>query len=433
MCSTCRSESIPDHPGVRRSGREGPSTCSSAWLVVALRCAIAIGALAGAPASVHAQEGDLARCLAVVRQSPQARRVRAETWERYTSSLATDPRIVQEQGAQPEFRLPIWDYLAVMVDDERIADGLRFMGEHQATFDSVTRRYRVAPHVLAAIWGIESDFGRGMGGYDVLRSLATLSCHGRRQRYFRRELLAALRIVQRGDVDGAHFRGSWAGAFGQVQFMPGTFEWLAQDFDGDGRRDILHSTGDALASAANYLRNARWRDGGTWGIEVRLPPSLATRGEGRRVKRPLSVWAARGVQRVDGTPLVAGDLAPATPAGLHLPAGPRGPAFLTMGNFDAVYRYNASEAYTLAIVHLADRLQGAGPFVTPWPTDDPGLSRAERRELQRLLATRGHDVGTPSGVLTTRTRAAVRAEQERLGHPPTGRPGQRLLEALRLP
>lgn len=306
------------------------------------------------------------------------------------------------------------------------------MAEHRATFDSVARRFRTDPHVVAAIWGIESNFGRGMGSYDVLRSLATLSCHGRRQQYFRRELLAALRIVQRGDVDGSRFLGSWAGAFGQVQFMPGTFEWLAVDFDGDGRRDILHTVGDALASAANYLRNARWREGAVWGIEVRLPASLPTRGEGRRVKRPLSTWAARGVRRVDGAPLVAGGLTPTTPAGLHLPAGVRGPAFLTFANFDAIYRYNASEAYTLAIAHLADRLRGGGPFVTPWPTDDLGLSRAERRELQRLLAARGHDIGAPSGVLTTRTRAAVKAEQERLGHEATGRPGQRLLEALRV-
>lgn len=387
--------------------------------------------LAGIVPPAAAQDGDLSRCLDTIRRSPGARRVTAETWERHTATLTSDLRIVAEQGAQPEVRLPIWDYLAVMVDDERIADGQRLMREHRTTFDSVARRFGVDPHVIAAIWGIESDFGRGMGSYEVLRSLATLACHGRRQPYFRRELLAALRIVERGDVDGTRFLGSWAGAFGQVQFMPGTFEWLAVDFDGDGRRDILHSTGDALASAANYLRNARWKEGAPWGIEVRLPASLPTRGEGRRVKRPLSTWTARGVRRVDGAALVSGGLSPTMPAGLHLPAGVRGPAFLTFANFDAIHRYNASEVYTLAIAHLADRLRGGGRFVTPWPTEDLGLSRAERRELQRLLVARGHDIGAPSGVLTTRTRAAVKAEQERLGHEATGRPGQRLLEALR--
>lgn len=394
--------------------------------------------LVGTARDAHAQgepptdsNQTLARCLAGVRASPSARRIADTTWERFTTGLTVDARIIEQRDAQPEFKLPIWDYLAVMVDDERIADGRRLMAERKATFATIERRYGVDPHVVAAIWGIESNFGRGMGSYDVIRSLATLSCNGRRQSYFRRELLAALRVIQRGDIDGARFRGSWAGAFGQVQFMPGSFEWLAVDFDGDGRRDIINSPGDALASAANYLRRARWQTGGRWGVEVRLPAGYSPRGEGRKVKRPLGTWRARGLRRVDGEALVSPGMSATTKAGLHLPAGVDGPAFLVFGNFDAIYRYNASEAYTLAIAHLADRLRGAPPIVAMWPTDDPGLSRGERRELQRLLAQRGHDIGEPSGVLTTRTRAAVKAEQGRLGHEVTGRPGQRLLRALR--
>lgn len=398
---------------------------------------LAVLTLAGAARLAFAQpapsQDSLARCLAALRSSPSARRIADSTWTRHVTGLTLDTRIIEQRDAQPEFKLPIWDYLAVMVDDERIDDGRRLMREHRATFDTIERRYGVDPHIVAAIWGIESNFGRGMGSFDVLRSLATLSCNGRRQAYFSREFLAALRIVQKGDVDGARFLGSWAGAFGQVQFMPGSFEWLAVDFDGDGRRDILHSPGDALASAANYLRRARWQPGGSWGMEVRLPPGFSGRGEGRKIQRPLSVWHTRGVQRVDGAPLVRAGQSPATKAGLHLPAGPNGPAFLVRENFGAVYRYNASEAYTLAIVHLADRLRGGAPFVTPWPTDDLGLSRADRRELQRLLASRGHDIGAPSGVLTVRTREAVKAEQLRIGHAVTGRPGQRLLRALREP
>lgn len=396
--------------------------------------------LVGAACETHAQgappadSGDaLARCLAAVRASPSARRIADSTWERFTPGLTVDGRIIAQRDAQPEFKLPIWDYLAVMVDDERIADGRRLMAEHKATFAAIERRYGVDPHIVAAIWGIESNFGRGMGSYDVIRSLATLSCNGRRQPYFRRELLAALRVIQRGDIDGSRFLGSWAGAFGQVQFMPGSFEWLAVDFDGDGRRDIINTPGDALASAANYLRRSRWHPGARWGVEVRLPAGYVPRGEGRKVKRPLSTWRARGLRRVDGEALVSPRMPAATKAGLHLPAGVEGPAFLVFANFDAIHRYNASEAYTLAIAHLADRLRGAPPFVAMWPTDDPGLSRGERRELQRLLAQRGHDIGDPSGVLTTRTRAAVKAEQGRLGHDVTGRPGQRLLRALRAP
>jgi membrane-bound lytic murein transglycosylase B len=206
-----------------------------------------------------------------------------------------------------------------------------------------------------------------------LRSLATLRTTGAGDRWPR--FLAALRIVQKGDVDGALSRlVGWRLA--RCSSCPAAFEWLAVDFDGDGRRDILHSPGDALASAANYLRRARWQSGGSWGMEVRLPPGFSGRGEGRKIQRPLSVWHTRGVQRVDGAPLVRAGQSPATKAGLHLPAGPNGPAFLVRENFGAVYRYNASEAYTLAIVHLADRLRGGAPFVTPCPDD---LPRADRR------------------------------------------------------
>jgi lytic murein transglycosylase len=388
-------------------------------------------AFAVLPVSLSAQQADFARCMAAIRASPPGRRLASETWERYARGLQPDPRVIGEQQAQPEFTLPIWDYIAVMVDDERIADGRRLMVDHAEILDAIAQRYRVDPAVVVAIWGIESNFGRGTGSFEVLRSLATLACHGRRQAYFRGEFLAALRAVQKGEIDGDRFLGSWAGAFGQVQFMPGSWEWLAVDFDGDGRRDILHNEGDALASAANFLRRRGWRPGSPWGVEVVLPDEFNARGEGRRVQRTVATWAARGLRRVDGTRLVSADLPSTATAGLHLPAGPKGPAFLVLHNFNVIYRYNASEAYTLAIAHLADRLRGGAPFATPWPTDDLGLSRAERRELQRLLAERGHAVGAPRGVLTPQTRAAVKEEQKRLGHEVTGRPGQRLLKALR--
>lgn len=388
-------------------------------------------ALVMLPTGLWAQDADFARCLSSIRASAPGQRLTAGTWEQHTRGLQPDPRVITQQQAQPEFTLPVWDYIAVMVDDERIADGRRLMAEHGATLQAIERRYRVDPAVVVAIWGIESDFGRGTGSFEVLRSLATLSCHGRRQSYFRREFLAALRAVQKGEIDGERFLGSWAGAFGQVQFMPGTYEWLAVDFDGDGRRDILHNVADALASTAHFLQRRGWRSGAPWGMEVLLPSGFRAPNESRRVQRTIATWAARGLRRVDGTRLVSAELPAATNAGLHLPSGPQGPAFLVFSNYTAIYRYNASDAYTLAIAHLSDRLRGGGPFVRPWPTDDLGLSRAERRELQRLLAARGHDVGAPSGVLTPQTRTAVKEEQQRLGHEVTGRPGQRLLKALR--
>jgi len=221
--------------------------------------------------------------------------------------------------------------------------------------------------------------------------------------------------------------GSWAGAFGHTQFMPTTFERLAVDFDGDGRADLMDSTPDALASTANFLAKAGWQTGQPWGMEVALPAGFSVTGEGRRTKRPLSEWTARGLRLVNGAPLPT----QSGSAGLLTPAGVAGPAFLVLRNFDALYSYNAAESYGLAIAHLSDRLRGAGPFTTAWPTDDAGLSRAERRELQGLLILRGHDIGEVDGMLGERSRVGIRAEQSRLGHEVNGRAGQKLLKVLR--
>lgn len=376
-------------------------------------------------------EAPLVACLDSLAPVARAARVSNATWREHTEGLRRDPRVLANLDAQPEFRLAVWDYLAVMADEERVSDGALQHEAHAATLSTITERIGVDAETLLAIWGVESDYGRGIGRYDLPRALATLSCEGRRQRYFRSELFALLRLLQRGDVRADSLRGSWAGAFGLVQFMPSTFERLAVDADGDGRRDLVGSVPDALASAARFLRDAGWRAGQPWGFEVRLPAGFRSRGEGRRTKRSLATWSARGVRRADGSALIRGPLTRATTAGLLLPAGPEGPAFLVLRNFDAIYRYNASEAYALAIAHLADRLRGGAPFVTPWPTDDGGLSRAERRELQSLLLERGHDIGAVDGLLGARTIAAVRIEQAARGMEVTGRPGQRLLQALR--
>ena len=377
-----------------------------------------------------AQDGHMSRCLADLRASRAARTITADTWDRHLGMVQRDANVLASLNAQPEFKLAIWDYFAVMADDERILDGRQMLRDHAALFRDLERTYGVDPAVVVAIWGIESDYGRGRGGRPVVHSLATLSCEGRRQGYFRGELLAALRILQRGDITPERFTGSWAGAFGHTQFMPGTFEWLAVDHDGDGRRDVMDNVGDALASTANFLRRAgKWQAGSSWGHEVVVPPDFNTRGTGRQVQATLAAWRARGVRPVDST---RAHRFPATArASLLLPSGVRGPAFLVFQNFRAVFRYNAAESYALAIVHLADRIRGHGPLATPWPTDDLGLSRANRRELQSLLGARGHAVGSPTAVLTPAVIAAVRTEQGRLGQAITGRPGQRLLEELR--
>ena len=383
-----------------------------------------VALIAGTPG--FAQDAAFTACLDTLRAPARAAGVSEATFALHTQGLQPDLSVIDKLNFQPEFKTPIWDYLAALVDDERVADGQARLAQHAEVLERVAQRYGVDPATVVAVWGVESNFGLSFGSAPLVQSLGTLSCLGRRQPYFRTEFYAALRILQAGHIAPEQFKGSWAGAFGHTQFMPSTFERLAVDFDGDGRADLMNSTADALASTANFLAKAGWQNGLHWGFEVTLPPDLPTRGEGRRVKRPLSEWAARGLTRADGAPL------PATgSAGLMLPAGERGPAFLVTRNFDAIYSYNAAESYGLAIAHLADRLRGGGPFATPWPTDDAGLSRAERRELQTLLTARGHDIGAVDGMLGEKTRAAVRAEQERLGMEPSGRAGQKLLKALR--
>lgn len=374
-----------------------------------------------------ADEAAFAACLSGLRAEAAAKGVSRTTFDAHAAGLAPDMAVLGFLDAQPEFITPIWDYMAGLVDEERVADGRAMLAEWRAVLARVEAEYAVDAATVVAVWGVESNYGRNFGSRPLLTSLSTLSCFGRRQAFFRGEFFTTLKIIQEGHVAPERLTGSWAGAFGHTQFMPSTFMRLAVDFDGDGRRDLVDSVPDALASTANFLKRAGWRSDQPWGFEVSLPRGFDTAGAGRRNKQPMSEWAARGVRRVDGSPLPAG----ATPVGLLLPAGQPGPAFLVTRNFDALYSYNAAESYGLAIAHLSDRLRGAGSFVTAWPTDDPGLSRAERRELQQLLIERGHDIGAADGMIGARTREALKLEQLRLGLTADGRAGQRALVALR--
>ena len=379
------------------------------------------------PAFAQTTPPEFSQCIDGLQGAARTAGVSESAYRRFTQELQPDMSVIEKLDFQPEFRTPIWDYLAGLVDDERVAEGRALLAQHAETLERAQQRYGVDPATVVAVWGVESNFGQSFGKYPLVQALGTLSCYGRRQTYFRTELYATLRILQAGHIAPERLVGSWAGAFGHTQFMPSTFERLAVDFDGDGRADLMDSTPDALASTANFLQKAGWQSGQPWGFEVKLPESFNADGEGRRSKRTIGEWSARGVTRVDGSPLPAN----LGSAGLMTPAGPAGPAFLVFRNFDAIYSYNAAESYGLAIAHLADRLRGGGPFTTPWPTDDPGLSRAERRELQGLLILRGHDIGEVDGMLGEKSRVAIRAEQERLGHEVNGRGGQKLLQALR--
>jgi lytic murein transglycosylase len=377
------------------------------------------------------------QCLQRLQPTAQSAGVTAATWLTHLEGIQPDATVLTKLDNQPEFKTPIWDYLAALVDDERVADGQRHMALHAATLQAVAARYGVDPATVVAVWGVESNFGQSFGRYPLVQALGTLSCFGRRQAFFQKELYATLRILQGGHVAPEAMVGSWAGAFGHTQFMPTTYERLAVDFDGDGRRDLTSSIPDALASTAHFLQKAGWRTGLVWGAEVKLPTGVSTQGEGRRTKRPASTWTGRGLRLANGQ-AIDSVFPPDTPLGLMTPAGANGPAFLVSRNFDALYSYNAAESYGLAIAHLSDRLRDQGlpggrMFTTDWPTDDPGLSRVQRRELQTLLLMRGHDIGEVDGMLGEKSRQAIRAEQARLGHEVTARAGQKLLNALQRP
>jgi lytic murein transglycosylase len=366
-------------------------------------------------------------CVAGLREEAQEHGVPGDVFDSVMAGVVPDPKIVELSEAQPEFVTPIWDYLAALVDAEKVAEGRKFLKSHDRVLHAAERTFGVDRHTILAVWGVESDYGRLSGRYFLPQSLSTLACTAPRRRdYFRSEFMAALKIVARGDLAPDKLRGSWAGAFGHTQFMPSTYLRLAVDGDGDGRRDLVESIPDALFSTANFLRNSGWQKGVTWGYEVRLPARYSG-PSGRTSRHPLARWAKLGVKRIDGHALRGPG-----PAGLVLPAGTEGPAFLVFKNYDAAFSYNGATAYALAISLLSDRLKGHGGVLkTPWPTDDGGLSRAEKREVQRLLIKRGYDVGEPDGAIGAKTRAAIIDIQRRTGLPEDGRPGQRVLGVLR--
>ena len=379
----------------------------------------------------YSSNSNFQSCLANLRSQAISSGVSGAIYDRFTQNLTPNYSVIEKLNYQPEFSTPIWDYLSGLVDQERVQAGQQKLAQHRAVLNRVEQSYGVPAETVVAVWGVESNYGDISGKYPLLQALGTLSCEGRRQSYFRSEFFATMRILQRGDLTQDKLHGSWAGAFGHTQFMPSTYERLAVDFDGDGRRDLVSSTTDALASTANFLKRAGWQTGMPWGFEVKIPQGGSISGESRRNKKSLNQWIAQGITRANGTALIQGNLSGSTPAGLIAPAGANGPIFLVFKNFDAIYGYNAAESYALAIAHLSDRLNGGLPFVSAWPTDDAGTSRAERREIQQFLIKRGYDIGVVDGLIGDKSRRAIQQEQNRLGLSPTGRAGQKILAAFR--
>jgi lytic murein transglycosylase len=395
-------------------------------MVIRIRTASALATAMLVAFATSPGAADFDSCIAGIRSSAAQKGVSSSTFDRVMSNVTPDPKVVEAMETQPEFKTPIWDYMAFLVDQKRVDDGKQMMARNAPALASAEARYGVDRYAIAAVWGVESDYGQLSGRWPLAQSLSTLVCTGpRRQDYFRGELVAALQIVERGDLTPEELRGSWAGAVGQTQFMPSTYLRLAVDGDGDGRRDLVGSTADALHSTANFLARSGWVTGTAWGYEVQLPAGYGG-PSGRTQKQPMSAWSALGIRRIDGSPLPA-----AGNAALLIPAGPAGPAFLVFKNFDAIYSYNAAESYALAIGVLSDQLRGGRGVQTPWPTDDRGLSRAERKEVQELLLRRGYDIGEADGAIGARTRQALTQYQARLGLPADGRAGGHVLDALR--
>lgn len=387
--------------------------------------------LSSSPGIYTPSSSSFQSCLAGLKPQALSKGVHAATYDRYTQNLTPDYSVIERLNYQPEFSTPIWDYLSGLVDEERVQQGRQKLQQHRDVLNRVSAAYGIPAETVVAVWGVESNYGDISGKYPLLQALGTLSCEGRRQSYFRGEFFTTMKLLQRGDVYENQLKGSWAGAFGHTQFMPSTYDELAVDFDGDGRRDLVSSIPDALASTANFLKKRGWQTGQSWGFEVKIPQGMSVSGEGRRNKKSLSSWINQGVVRADGSALVQGDLSESSQAGLLAPAGANGPVFLVFKNFDAIYSYNAAESYALAIAHLSDRLQGKGGLVQAWPTDDAGTSRAERREIQQFLLNKGYDIGAVDGLIGDKTRQAIRQEQIRLGLTPTGRAGQQILRAFR--
>jgi lytic murein transglycosylase len=368
---------------------------------------------------------DFQDCVRDLRTDALARGIKPRTFDKAFKGVEPDSTVLDAMQSQPEFETPVWEYLGRLVDDKRIAEGQARLDQWADVLDRIERQYGVDRYTLVAVWGVESDYGRIMGNRSLVRSLATVSCYGERQKFFRGELLATLDMLEHGDTKADALKGSWAGAFGQTQFMPSTFARIAVDFDGDGKRDLVNSVPDALASVANFLRVEKWIPGQGWGYEVKLPAGYSG-PSGRHQREPLEAWRKAGITRIDGSPLQTDGA-----AALLLPTGTRGPAFLVFPNFNSIHAYNRSEAYALAIAHLSDRLRGAPAIATAWPVDDPILSRTERKELQQLLIDRGLLEGDADGIVGSRTTAAVKAFQASAGLPPDGYASTSVLTALR--
>ncbi|MDJ1157344.1 lytic murein transglycosylase [Chelatococcus sp. SYSU_G07232] len=400
-----------------------PRTTAGSAIVAAF-----LAAVTGAPAAAATCGGAAGfdAWLASFKREAAAQGVRPATIAGALDGVTFDPGIVARDRGQGVFQQSFLQFSGRMVAAYRLQKGAQLIKQYARILDRIEAEYGVPGAVIVAFWGLETDFGANIGDGNTLRALATLAWDCRRPDMFRRELLAALRIIDRGDLTPAQMRGPWAGELGQLQFLPAHYYDYGVDYDGDGRRDLLRSVPDVLASGANYLKSLGWRAGEPWLQEVRLPAELPWDQADLAILHPRSYWIRAGVTAADGATLPADGL----PASLLLPMGRNGPAFLAYANFRAFLGWNRSLVYATTAAYFATRLDGAGP-VGQGRAPVQTLSASEVAELQRLLAARGYDIGKVDGKLGLTTRAGVKQAQLKLGLPADSYPTRELLERLR--
>ena len=366
---------------------------------------------------------------AAFRKDALAAGISPELFDRAFANVTPDMSVIRADRSQPEFARPVWEYLDGALSALRVRKGQGLLYQYADILQSIEQRYGVDRQALVAVWGMESNFGSFQGDKSVIQSLATLAYEGRRPGFAHSQLLAALQILQHGDIEPEKMLGSWAGAMGQTQFIPTTYNTHAVDFDGDGRRDIWGSPADALASTAHYLQSSGWQKGQPWGFEVQLADGFDYALADGSIRKTVAEWIQLGLKLPNGASVPAGS--EQLSAALLLPAGYRGPAFLILDNFRAILKYNNSSSYALAVSLLSERFSGAGLISGEWPKDDLPLSRSERIELQNLLSANNYDAGTADGIIGANTRKAIRTAQQSFGWPADGYPTHKLLEGLR--
>ena len=334
--------------------------------------------------------------------------------------------VIQLDRKQPEFSETFYNYWKTRVSQQRIQTGRELLKTHSVLLQQLEQQYGVAPQYLLAFWGLETNFGGYLGNTPVLDSLATLACDERRSDFFTGELLTALQLVDAGVATGKNMVGSWAGAMGNMQFMPSAYRQYGVDADGDGRADLWKSIPDALTSAANFLQKLGWEKGYRWGREVQLPSNFDYTQSGREKQKTLSTWSQLGVKRINGQPLPSADLE----ASIILPSGYSGPALLVYPNFHVIMRWNRSEFYAVSVGLLADQIDG-GDSLKQWPPDVKRLSVEDVKIIQSGLIKAGFDVGEVDGVLGSNTRRAVQAYQKQKGLIADGYPDSDVIALLK--